>query len=88
MENQILLEIAKKSIERKFDSNIKIDKDKLLKDFPELKEIGATFVTLKLNNELRGCIGTLNAKVSILEDLISNAYGAAFEDPRFYELTK
>lgn len=88
MKNQILLEIAKKSIKRKFDSNIKIDKDELLKDFPKLKEIGATFVTLKLNNELRGCIGTLNAKVSILEDLISNAYGAAFEDPRFYELTK
>lgn len=88
MENQILLEIAKKSIERKFDSNIKIDKNKLLKDFPQLKEIGASFVTLKLNNELRGCIGTLNAKVSILEDLILNAYGAAFEDPRFYELTK
>ena len=62
MENQILLEIAKKSIERKFDSNIKIDENKLLKDFPELKELGATFVTLKLNNELEVFSKIIKAK--------------------------
>ena len=31
MENQVLLDITKKSIEKKFDSNIKIDKTKLLR---------------------------------------------------------
>ncbi|MBP9490668.1 MAG: AmmeMemoRadiSam system protein A [Aliarcobacter sp.] len=87
MENQILLEIVKKSIENKFDSSVKIDKDKLLKDFPFLAKNGATFVTLTLNKQLRGCIGTLQAYRPFLDDLISNAFATAFEDPRFYELT-
>lgn len=87
MENQILLEIAKKSIEKKFDETVKIDKTKLLIDFPFLAQNGATFVTLTLNGQLRGCIGSLQAYRPLLDDLISNAYAAAFEDPRFYELT-
>lgn len=88
MENQVLLDITKKSIEKKFDETVKIDKTKLLADFPFLAQNGATFVTLTLNNQLRGCIGSLQAKRALLDDLISNAYAAAFEDPRFYELTR
>ncbi|MDD2896086.1 MAG: AmmeMemoRadiSam system protein A [Aliarcobacter sp.] len=87
MENHVLLDIAKKSIEKKFDSSVKINNEKLLKDFPFLAQNGATFVTLTLNNQLRGCIGTLQAYRPLLDDLISNAFAAAFEDPRFYELT-
>lgn len=87
MENHVLLDIAKKSIEKKFDSSIKINKEQLLKDFPFLAKNGATFVTLTLNNQLRGCIGSLQAHRPLLDDLISNAFAAAFEDPRFYELT-
>lgn len=87
MENQILLDIAKNSIEKKFDTNVKINKEKLLTDFPELSKNGATFITLTLDNQLRGCIGTLQAYRPLLDDLISNANAAAFEDPRFYELT-
>ena len=88
MENQLLLVIAKKSIEKKFDETVKIDKTKLLIDFPELRENGATFVTLTLDGQLRGCIGSLQAYRPLLDDLISNANAAAFEDPRFYELTR
>ena len=88
MENQVLLEIAKKSIEKKFDETVKIDKTKLLTDFPFLAQNGATFVTLTLNKQLRGCIGSLQAHRPLLDDLISNANAAAFEDPRFYELTR
>lgn len=87
MENQVLLDIVKKSIEKKFDSSVKIDKEELLIDFPFLAQNGATFVTLTLNKQLRGCIGTLQAYRPLLDDLISNAFAAAFEDPRFYELT-
>ena len=87
MENQVLLEIAKNSKEKKIDETVKIDKTKLLTDFPELSKNGATFVTLTLNNQLRGCIGSLQAYRPLLDDLISNANAAAFEDPRFYELT-
>lgn len=87
MENQVLLDIARKSIQKKFDSKAIIDKEKLLKEFAELKNSSATFVTLTLDGKLRGCIGTLYAYRSLLEDLISNSYAAAFEDPRFYELS-
>lgn len=87
MENHVLLDIAKKSIEEKFDSSIKINKEQLLKDFPFLAQNGATFVTLTLNSQLRGCIGSLQAYRPLLDDLILNANAAAFEDPRFYELT-
>ena len=87
MENQILLEIVKKSILGKFDDSIIIDKNQLLEKYPFLNEQKACFVTLNLDGELRGCIGSLQAFRSLLDDLISNSYGAAFEDPRFYELT-
>jgi len=88
MQNEILLKIAKNAIEQKFDSSIVLNKKQLLEDFPFLNEHGATFVTLTLNGELRGCIGSLQAYKNLLDDLLSNSYGAAFEDPRFYELTQ
>lgn len=86
MNKELLKDIAKKSIKSKFDNKIKIDKEKLLKEFSFLNEKRATFVTLTLNGELRGCIGSLVATKTLLDDLISNSYMAAFEDPRFFEL--
>lgn len=74
MENQVLLVIAKKSIEKKFDETVKIDKTKLLIDFPELRENGATFVTLTLDGQLRGCIGSLQAYRPLLDDLICSSF--------------
>ncbi|MBC2717669.1 MAG: AmmeMemoRadiSam system protein B [Desulfobacteraceae bacterium] len=47
-----------------------------------------TFVTLKINNQLRGCIGNLSADKSILESVKDNAINAAFHDPRFPSLSK
>ena len=46
----------------------------------------ATFVTLKINNTLRGCIGTLTAQQPLIKDVVNNAYQAAFHDPRFEPL--
>jgi len=87
MGKEYLLEIAKEAIESEFLSK-DINKSLLLKKHPELKEEAAVFVTLTLNNELRGCIGSLKAHQSLLEDTIKNAKAAAFEDPRFLPLTK
>ena len=50
---------------------------------PELTACKASFVTLKINNNLRGCIGTLEAHRPLIEDVAYNAYAAAFKDPRF-----
>ena len=52
-----------------------------------LREQGATFITLNLQNKLRGCIGSLRAHRSLLDDIKANARAAAFKDPRFKPLT-
>ena len=48
-----------------------------------LQEKAASFVTLKINRSLRGCIGSLQAIRPLVEDVSENAYAAAFRDPRF-----
>ena len=53
---------------------------------PELACIGATFVTLRRDGELRGCIGTVEAWRTLADDVRANALAAAFRDPRFSPL--
>jgi len=53
---------------------------------PELDRPGATFVTLTQYGELRGCIGTLEARRPLREDVEENTLNAAFRDPRFAPL--
>jgi uncharacterized protein len=52
-------------------------------DLPWLKAPGACFVTLTREGALRGCVGSLAAIRPLGEDVIHNARGAAFDDPRF-----
>ena len=47
---------------------------------------GATFVTLMRAGELRGCIGSLEARRPLGVDVRENAIAAAFRDPRFAPL--
>lgn len=54
---------------------------------PWLHDKGASFVTLTMHQQLRGCIGTLQAHRPLLLDVKANAYAAAFRDPRFSPLT-
>lgn len=56
-------------------------------DDPALGQPGAVFVTLTQDGELRGCIGSLEAHRSLLEDVKKNARSAAFLDPRFSPLS-
>ncbi len=53
---------------------------------PWLHHPGATFVTLTQAGELRGCIGSLEARRPLLQDVKANALAAAFQDPRFMPL--
>lgn len=48
-----------------------------------LREIAASFVTLKLEGDLRGCIGTVDAHRILGDDVAHNARAAAYRDPRF-----
>lgn len=53
-----------------------------------LRELRATFVTLKHQKSLVGCIGTLQAIRPLAEDVSHNAFAAGFEDPRFPGVTR
>ncbi len=50
---------------------------------PTLREPGASFVTLTKNGQLRGCIGTLEARLPLAEDVREHAVAAGLDDYRF-----
>ena len=52
-----------------------------------LQAWGASFVTLTQHQELRGCIGSLEAYRPLVADVRSNAVSAALHDPRFLPLS-
>jgi AmmeMemoRadiSam system protein A len=54
----------------------------------EMRAPGACFVTLECNGQLRGCIGSAEAYRSLGEDLLRNAFSAAFNDIRFPRLVE
>ena len=56
-------------------------------NFPWLRQPGACFITLTSSKQLRGCIGTLRAHRTLLDDVKMNAVAAAFRDPRFKPLS-
>lgn len=80
------LKIVREAIASKFNGST-IDKYTYLNQYPALELKQATFVTLTLHGQLRGCIGSLIAHRSLIDDLISNGQSAAFHDPRFVPLT-
>jgi uncharacterized protein len=53
-----------------------------------LAQPGASFVTLKIEGQLRGCIGRMEPSGPLIGSVAHNAYAAAFEDPRFDPLTE
>ncbi len=78
-----LLKIARDAISAKLK-----DEELQVGDVPlELKKNGCCFVTLKINNELRGCIGHLEPFEPLYKNVINNAVNAAFNDERFEPLS-
>jgi AmmeMemoRadiSam system protein A len=49
----------------------------------EFPDASGAFVTLKKHGELRGCIGTLECRRGLAEEVARVAVSAALEDPRF-----
>ncbi len=59
-------------------------------DMPEecLSKRAGTFVSLKKDGQLRGCIGTITPTTScVAEEIIQNAISASIKDPRFSPVT-
>jgi AmmeMemoRadiSam system protein A len=82
-----LLDVARASIRHGLQHGHTLDPNP--DDYPEtLRRSHATFVTLEIGGQLRGCIGTLAAHRPLVLDVAAHAYAAAFDDPRFPELTE
>jgi AmmeMemoRadiSam system protein A len=86
-QKKLLLSIARSSIRNYLENRqIHYYSESELKD-PDLFEKRATFVTLTIGDELRGCIGSLTPTRPLFHDVIENSINAAFRDPRFYPLS-
>jgi len=83
-EKQTLLRLAREAMEHGVRGKTlrvpSLDKNSLT---PALLENGATFVTLTIDHDLRGCIGALEAHQPLVDDVCEHAVAAALEDPRF-----
>jgi AmmeMemoRadiSam system protein A len=81
-EQQQLLQLARASITHKlrYATELQVQAD----DFPpHLRELRACFVTLKMETQLRGCIGGMEATQPLVIEVAARACDAAFRDPRF-----
>jgi AmmeMemoRadiSam system protein A len=87
--NDMLIALAKAAILVALNQPEEFDLEGALKKYPSLQKDGAVFVTLNTrpNDQLRGCIGSLQAHRPLYKDIISNAQAAALRDPRFPALT-
>jgi AmmeMemoRadiSam system protein B/AmmeMemoRadiSam system protein A len=81
-----LLKLAREAIRTHLDGNRLPEPEPELGS-PALQAEWATFVTLHLNGNLRGCIGSLDATEPLVQNVLNNARNAAFRDPRFPRLT-
>lgn len=86
-EKKYLLELARASI------IAAVGHKQMPKLLPEeltdtLRQPGASFVTLTINGDLRGCIGALEAYQSLAEDVREHAAAAALDDYRFPPVTR
>ena len=86
--SSLLTGIARDAIVESFTSQRLIDKTALIKVHPFLEKKAAVFVTLNKRDQLRGCIGSLQAYRTLIDDLVLNSRSAAFKDLRFTPLTK
>jgi AmmeMemoRadiSam system protein A len=81
-DREILLEVARASLRHGAERGCALSV--CPEDYPEpLRAPRATFVTLKRDGQLRGCIGHLEPVQSLVEDVAENAWSAGFRDPRF-----
>lgn len=84
---KILLQLAEQSILCGLENSSALSI--CVEQYPqELQKQRATFVTLNIEQQLRGCIGCLSAYRPLVSDVVHNAYAAAFSDPRFPALSK
>jgi AmmeMemoRadiSam system protein A len=83
-DGNLLLKLARDSIAASLKEKETPITEEIQKKFGE--KSGA-FVTLKIDGQLRGCIGFIEAIYPLYETITQAAVSAAFSDPRFPPLT-
>lgn len=81
-EKKILLHIARDALTRAVQQKASPALD-LHTLPPQLQSKGASFVTLTINGNLRGCIGSIEAVEPLAADVRRHAVDAGLSDPRF-----
>ncbi|MBN2816369.1 MAG: AMMECR1 domain-containing protein [Campylobacterales bacterium] len=87
MSHSPLLQLARESIEEVLQAHYKIDKTKLLEQYPLLNEKVPVSIKIFLQDELRGFYTTKGAELSLVESIAIGAKKAAFEDKAHKALT-
>jgi uncharacterized protein len=82
-----LLWIARASIEHGLQHRAPLGVDPRALS-PALALPAASFTTLRLDGELRGCCGRLEAVEALAKDVAHSAFRAAFADPRFVAVVR
>jgi len=78
----LLLDMARRAVASQRELQVEIAR------YPApLREVRSSFVSLHLDGELRGCIGSLTADLPLVADVARSAFRAAHCDPRFDPLT-
>ena len=81
-QGNVLLAFARATLQHKLVGG----KEPKPPDDPAFSSLSATFVTLKIGDMLRGCIGNLQPVGTLWEGIRANAINAAFHDHRFSAL--
>ena len=82
-----LVKLAIRSVEHFIETGKSLPCPAHLPDF--LRQSAGTFVSIKKQGSLRGCIGTMTPKYkNLAEEVIQNALRSANEDPRFDPIQK
>lgn len=85
-EQTTLLQIAKDAITAGLEGGRA--REPRPEDYAEsLRVVRSSFVTLRIDGRLRGCVGGIEARHPLVLDVHHHAYAAAFSDPRFPPLT-
>jgi AmmeMemoRadiSam system protein A len=89
-QGQLLVKLARHSLMERLGKQVpqsKIDSLNAALADPCFQISCGTFVTLKINGQLRGCIGNLTSNESLVSGIRRNTINAAFHDPRFAPLS-
>jgi len=81
-EKKTLLSLARAALQKGVEGQ-RLDPLDTASLTPALCEQGASFVTLTIHGQLRGCIGALEPYQPLVDDVREHAVAAALEDPRF-----